>query len=98
MTIPFVSAFCSFGSGLLIRRPACIAISGMQAGHWIATAQVEIFSYRKLRRQAHAFTSSPGELASVTQGRFFTASNWHITTGHFLFETGITTRARLIRG
>ena len=37
------SAFCSFGSGLLIQCLACIAINGMQTGHWIATAQVEIF-------------------------------------------------------
>ena len=37
------SAFCSFGSGLLIQCLACIAINGMQTGHWIAAAQVKIF-------------------------------------------------------
>ena len=37
------SAFCSFGSGLLIQCLACIAINGMQTGHWIATAQVALF-------------------------------------------------------
>ena len=41
------SAFCSFGSGLLIQCLACIAINGMQTGHWIATAQVEKFTILK---------------------------------------------------
>ncbi len=29
--------------GLLIQLPVCIAINGIQAGHWIATAQAELF-------------------------------------------------------
>ena len=39
----FAAAFCSFGSGLLIQWPVCIAIACMQTSHWIATAQMEKF-------------------------------------------------------